>query len=76
MANMLQLHEISLAFKGSLSVQLLHISCKLLKADTMRRLECRCPTPRQLLLFQTTVDASICKQGYKKSGWTPSWKQF
>lgn len=36
--NRLQLHEILIAFKGSFqSVQLFHLLCELLKADTMGR---------------------------------------
>lgn len=67
--NRLQLHEISIAFKGSFqSVQLFHLLCKLLKADTMGRRECKVFNSTAIIILDKTLDANICKQGYKKVG--------
>lgn len=56
----LQLHEISIAFKGSFqSVQLIHLLCKLLKAHYRG-------DKSATIVLDKTVDANICKQGYKK----------
>lgn len=67
--NRLQLQEISIAFKGSFqSAQLFHLLCKLLKADTIGRRECKVFNSTAVDILDKTVNANICKQGYKKVG--------
>lgn len=67
--NRRQLHEISIAFKGSFqSVQLIHLLRNLLKADTTGRQECKVFNSTAIIILDKTVNANICKQGYKKVG--------